>query len=166
MPTVISQDTTSGRRAERTLALVACVIVCFLPGLVGSAFPPGEWYEGLAKPALTPPGWVFPVAWTTLYLMMGVALFLYLDATPTPRPRLPLVAFGLQLVLNGAWSWIFFGLQRPGLALLDLGLLWVAILVSVLGFAGGRRAAAALLVPYLAWVTFAGYLNARIWQLN
>lgn len=154
------------RRGGRVVALVASVAISFLPGLIGGRFEPGAWYEGLARSPLTPPGWVFPVAWTALYLAMGIALFLFVDRARRGHRALGLGLFGAQLVLNGAWSWLFFGLHRPGLALLDIAALWGLILATIVAFGRERRAAAVLLVPYLAWVTFAAYLNFEIWRLN
>ena len=150
----------------RILLLLACVGLSFVPGLLGARFEPGPWYEGLAKPPLTPPGWVFPVAWGALYAAMGVALYLYVTARERPMPRLPLALFATQLLLNGLWSWLFFGLHRPGLALFDLALLWLVLIATIATFWRRRRAAGALLVPYLVWVSFAGYLNAALWWLN
>jgi benzodiazapine receptor len=148
----------------RTLRLAACVALAFLPGVIGSLFPPDAWYGALVKPALTPPGWVFPVAWTILYAMIGVALYVFLTQTPPGARRGPLVAFAVQLVANGLWSWLFFGLHTPGAALVDIVILWLSILVTILAFWRSSRAAALLLVPYLAWVTFATYLNGAIWS--
>ncbi|MSP25424.1 MAG: tryptophan-rich sensory protein [Myxococcales bacterium] len=154
------------RRAQRASALLICVAICFLPGFIGRAFPPGPWYEALVKPALTPPGWVIPLAWTSLYITMGISLFWFVDASPPRAPRLPLVLFSGQLVLNALWSWLFFGLHQPGLALIEIVLLWLIVLGSALSFARRRRAAGALLIPYLAWVGFASYLNLELWRLN
>jgi translocator protein len=146
--------------------LAACIVICFLPALVGGLFPPGEWYAGLTKPALTPPGWVFGPVWTLLYLMMGVSSYLVLGRTSVPGSRAALAIFGLQLLLNGLWSYLFFGLERPGLALVEILLLWLSILASTLLFWRLRPAAGALLVPYLAWVSFASWLNFGLWRLN
>jgi tryptophan-rich sensory protein len=148
------------------VSFAACVAVCFLPALVGGLFPPGEWYAGLAKPALTPPGWVFGPVWTALYLAMGVSSYLVLGRASAPGGRAALAAFGIQLFLNGLWSYLFFGLERPGLALVDIGLLWLAILASLALFWRLRPLAGAILVPYLAWVGFAAWLNFGLWRLN
>jgi tryptophan-rich sensory protein len=146
--------------------LVACLVVCFMPGVFGSRFVPGAWYEALDKPLGTPPGWVFPVVWTALYAAMGVALFLALRAAPAGALKVPLALFATQLVLNGAWSWLFFGLQRPGLAAVEIVLLWLLIVASTVSFWRLTVAAGALLVPYLLWVGYATYLNLGLWLLN
>ena len=154
-------------RARQLLTLVACVVICFLPGAIGGSFPPDAWYQALAKPPLTPPGWIFPVAWTSLYLMMGVSLFMLLDAAPSLRTvRVQLGFFGGQLILNAAWSWLFFGLHRPDLAFVEIVALWLMIFACVVTFHRVRASAGLLLVPYLAWVTFASYLNLALWRLN
>lgn len=154
------------KRLAPLLLLAGCVALAFVPGIVGSRFAPGIWYAQLVKPPLTPPGWVFPVAWTLLYLSMGVALFLSLRAAPLARSWPALTLFGVQLALNGAWSWLFFGLQRPALALAEIVLLLVLIAATAAAFWRLRPTAGALLLPYLAWVTFATYLNAGLWWLN
>jgi len=158
----------SHRPSARIWRLIACVGVSFVPAIVGGRFGPGAWYAALEKPALTPPGWVFPIAWTALYLAMGVALFLFLDGTARRdgARRWGTGLFAAQLVLNGAWSWLFFGLERPDLALVDIVALWALIAATMVAFARRRGAAAALLAPYLAWVSFATYLNFEIWRLN
>ncbi len=146
---------------------VGCVVVCFLPGIIGSRFQPGPWYESLQKPLLTPPGWVFPVAWTILYLLMGVALFVVVRrANIVAEAPAALAIFALQLVLNGLWSWLFFGLQRPGLAFFEISVLWCLILASVVLFWRISVLAGALLIPYLVWVGFASWLNFGLWRLN
>lgn len=151
---------------RHALLLGACIVISFLPGVFGSMFPPGDWYAQLAKPALTPPGFVFPIAWTTLYICIGVALYLVTIATAPGARRMPLAIFAAQLVLNGLWSWIFFGLHAVGAALVEIVALWLAIVATIVVFRRTSPTAAKLLVPYLAWVTFATYLNAAIWFLN
>ena len=147
----------------RVLLLLFAVAVCFAPGIVGSVFGPGEWYASLDKSPLTPPGFVFPIVWTTLYLMMGIALWRFWEAdVPRAAKSSGTAVFAGQLVLNGLWSYLFFGLHRPDLALIDIVLMWTAIAASIAAFSRVRRSAALLLVPYLAWVTFAAYLNLEI----
>lgn len=129
---------------------------------------PGDWYASLAKPAWTPPTWVFGPAWTILYAMMAVAawrLWRRLGARPRESRR-ALVLFAVQLALNLSWTPVFFGMQRPDLALVVILFLWVAIAATIVAAWKACKTAAALLVPYLAWVTFATALNAAIWRLN
>lgn len=126
-------------------------------------FRPGSWYAALDKPPGTPPDWVFAPVWTTLFVLMAIALWLWWRARAAP---LVFAFFSLQLVLNVLWSALFFGLQRPGLALFEMLLLAVAIAATM---GAGRRdapLASMLLVPYLAWVLYAFYLNAGIVLLN
>lgn len=152
---------------KSTLYLLGWLCLCLGVGLgTGRAFAPGEWYVALAKPAWTPPGWVFAPVWTFLYILMAVAAWLVSRSGEFRRRRLPLTLFGLQLVCNGLWSWLFFGLQRPGLALLDLVLLWLVLLPTTTLFRKTRPLAGYLMWPYLAWVTFAAALNFEIWRLN
>ena len=126
-----------------------------------------SWYPELTKPFFTPPAWVFGPAWTILYLLMGVALWLvWRRLGEEPRARRALGAFAVQLLLNGAWSVLFFGVRAPGIAFLEIIFLWSAITVTVAWFRPVSRGAAALLVPYWLWVGFATLLNGSIWYLN
>lgn len=129
-------------------------------------FMPGEWYAGLAKPAWNPPNWLFGPVWTVLYILMAVAAWLVWRRQGLAGAALPLLVFVVQLVLNAMWSWLFFGLQRPGVALAEILVLWVAILVTILLFFRVRSVAGILLIPYLLWVSFAAVLNFTIWRLN
>ena len=151
---------------SRLVLPVICVMICFIPGIFGSYFSPGEWYVNLTKPALTPPGWLFPIVWTALYLMMGGAMFLVLISAQKQRLLPAITVFILQLVLNGLWSWLFFGLHRPDLALIEISLLWFLILISMILFWRIRPLAGWLLLPYLLWVGFAAWLNFWLWRLN
>ena len=141
-------------------------MLCFSAGAVGAQFTPGTWYAGLAKPAWTPPGWVFAPVWTILYLLMAVAAWLVTLNGEWRQRRLPLALFILQLAVNAAWSWLFFGLQRPGWALLNILMLWGLVSVTVVLFLNTRRVAGILLLPYWGWLTLAAALNAAIWRLN
>jgi len=151
---------------KRFARAVVFIAVAYLPALFGAQFLPGPWYEALRKPAWTPPGWIFGPVWTLLYLMIGIAGFLAWEkGGPGGRFR-PFAIYGLQLLANALWSWLFFGLHRPGLALTDLVLLWLLLLVNIALFAGRSKAAAWLLAPYLGWITFAGALNLAVFRLN
>lgn len=148
------------------LGLVAFLALTFGAAAIGSQFMPGEWYARLAKPAWTPPSSVFGPVWTLLYALMAVAGWLVWRERGLAGARVALSLFVLQLALNAAWSWLFFGLQRTGAAMVDIVLLWLAIVATAIAFRQVRRLAAVLLLPYLLWVSFASALNFAIWRLN
>jgi tryptophan-rich sensory protein len=148
------------------VALVGFVAASFLAALTGAWFPPGPWYERLNKPAWRPPNWLFAPVWTVLYGMMAVAGWLVWRQAGFAGAGLALAAYALQLILNAAWTPLFFGLRRPDLGLVDIVLLWLSIVAAVALFAPISVVAASLLVPYLAWVGFAGALNFALWRLN
>ena len=124
------------------------------------------WYAGLAKPPLTPPNGVFGPAWTVLYGLMAYAIWRVLRAEPGLRRTAALRWLYVQLALNALWSWLFFGLRNPLLGALDIVPLLACVLVAIAAVRRVDRLAAALLVPYAAWTTFATYLNLGIWWLN
>ena len=150
--------------------LICSVSVCLLTGFVGSFSTMDSvntWYADLSKPSFNPPGWVFGVVWTILYVMMGVAAFLiWKKGIRSRQIRVALGLFVFQLVLNGLWTPIFFGLHMMGLALAEIILLWVAIAVTMVAFWRISKPATYLLVPYILWVSFAIVLNASLWHLN
>jgi benzodiazapine receptor len=149
------------------MVLVLAVAVSFAASLPGAFFPPGEWYAGLRKPALAPPGWVFAVVWPLLYAMMGASAWQLWRHGGFGGANAPaMVLFAAQLALNAAWTVLFFGLHRPGLAMAELVLLWLAILATLALFWRRDATAGALLAPYLAWVSFAAWLNWSFWRLN
>jgi benzodiazapine receptor len=155
--------------AASTLALVVFVGASIGAAALGGAFTSrgvSEWYPTIAKPGWTPDPAVIGAAWTILYPLIGVAGWLIWRAGPSRAVTAALVAWGIQMALNAAWSWLFFGLRSPGLAFAGIVLLWVAILATIVLAWEPVRAAALLLVPYLAWVSFAGALNLAIWRLN
>lgn len=155
------------RRGPRAgLALAGFALACFAAAATGAAFPPGDWYAGLAKPSWTPPDALFAPVWTALYAAMAVAAWLVWREAGLRGARLALGLFGVQLVLNAAWSWLFFGLHRMGWALADLLLLKLAILATIVAFFVHRPLAGLLLMPYWAWVTFATWLNLSLLRLN
>ena len=155
--------------AQRIIALAAFVLICFaaagLGGLVTAPQIP-NWYADLAKPSWTPPNWIFGPVWTLLYLTMAFSAWLVWRQAGFAGAKLPLALFAIQLALNSLWSVLFFGLQNPGAAAVEILLLWAAILATLLGFWKRSNLAGALLVPYLAWVGFAGVLNVAIWLMN
>lgn len=156
---------TAGRGGDAALLLAWLVLVA-LAAASGILTPPGEWYAALAKPPLTPPDWLFPVAWTVLYVLMAVSAWLVSRRVTLPDGLSVLLPFIAQLGANGLWSVIFFGWHRPVAALLDLAVLWLLIALCIARFHRVSRPAAWLLVPYLAWVSFAAYLNAGVIRLN
>ncbi|MFN2370314.1 MAG: TspO/MBR family protein [Candidatus Krumholzibacteriia bacterium] len=148
------------------LGLVAWLWLALSAGYGGSRFTPGPWYATLAKPAWTPPDAVFPVVWTALYLLMGYAAFRVWYRHGLAGARIALGLWFMQLVLNFAWSWLFFGRHALGAAFVELTLLWGLILATLLAFRQRDPLAAMLLLPYLAWVGYAWALNFTIWRLN
>lgn len=152
--------------------LIALLLCLGLPLAVGAvsgvatASGIGGWYAGLEKPSFNPPNSVFGPVWTFLYLLMGISLFLVWRAPQGEARRRALLIFAAQLILNFAWSFLFFRFRQVGAALFDIVLLWVAVLAMILAFRKVRPSAAFLQVPYLAWVGFATALNAAIWRLN
>jgi tryptophan-rich sensory protein len=155
-------------RFERRLALglVGWLAACFLAASLGAVFMPGDWYARLKKPSWNPPAWIFGPVWTSLYAMMAVAAWLVWKRGGFAARRGPLALFLAQLVLNAAWTPLFFGLHQPGFACAEIVSLWLAIAVTLATFRPLSRAAAWLLAPYLAWVTFAAALNLALWRLN
>lgn len=146
--------------------LVACLGVSWIAAWATSTSV-GSWYPTLAKPDYTPPDEVFGPVWVTLYIMMGLAGWRVWRKTGfTGAGRAALILFAVQLAFNLVWSMLFFGLQRIDVALLDIALLWLAIAATILAFWRIDRFAAVLLLPYLAWVSFAALLNQAIWRLN
>ena len=147
--------------------LLGFAIATTAAALVGVAFPPGTWYAALQKPWWTPPDAVFGPVWSILYVVIAAAGFLAWRAAPGRRAAtLTLVAWFSQLLLNALWSPLFFGLQRPLLALVDIALLLFVIVACIPMFARGSRLAAFLFVPYALWVSFAATLNAALWSMN
>jgi tryptophan-rich sensory protein len=178
---------------NKFLKLLASIIICELAGVVGSVFTTPEiksWYATLNKPAFNPPSWIFGPVWTTLFVLMGVALYLVWNKKFVIKNKLGnsalrswnkwseklwsgswqkaniLLVFALQLVLNVLWSIIFFGSHNVGVAFFELLMLWVAIAYTIINFYRVSKWAAYLLLPYILWVTFAGFLNVALWFIN
>lgn len=151
------------------LSLVAIVLLCLAAGGLGAIATTPEidgWYRTLAKPDWTPPDWLFGPVWTALYILMGVAAWLVWKRDGTRGASGPLTLFAVQLLLNVAWSWIFFRYHALGWASAEIVVLWLAIATTMLAFFRQSRLAGWLLAPYLAWVSFASLLNFAIWRLN
>lgn len=156
-------------RSRLWIGLVVSIALCLGAGGLGAALTTPEingWYRTIAKPAWNPPDWIFGPVWSTLYVMMAIAAWLVWKPAGLRAAAAPLALFGVQLVLNMAWSWIFFLLHRPGWAFVEIVLLWGAIVATMVAFLRRSKVAGMLLVPYLAWVSFASVLNFTIWRLN
>lgn len=151
------------------LGLAGFLLLCFAAAGLGSVFTDssvGSWYRTLDKPAFNPPSWVFGPVWTVLYALMAVAAWRVWRAYGFSGAPAALALFGVQLALNVGWSALFFGARMPGAAFAEIVVLWGAILLTTLAFFRLDRPAGWLMVPYLAWVTFAAVLNFSIWQMN
>jgi translocator protein len=152
--------------ARLWVGLVVWVGLAFSASLAGAAFSPGNWYADLDKPAFNPPGWVFGPVWTLLYVMMGTSAWLVWRKAGFRAARIALGLYLIQLALNAAWTPVFFGAQRPDLAFIVIVALWLAVAATIAAFKRHSLAAMLLLVPYIAWVSFAAVLNFTLWQLN
>jgi benzodiazapine receptor len=148
--------------------LVLWLAVCFVVAAVGASasLQAGVFYAELIRPDWAPPAAVFGPVWTALYAMMAVAAWLIWERREARLARIALAVFVLQLILNALWSWLFFGWRQGAWSFVDIAFLWLSIVVALVLFLRIRPLAGLLLVPYLAWVTFASALNYRIWQLN
>ena len=153
----------------RWFALLFWAVLCFAVAGIGGRWTAVEvtgWYRTLIRPAIAPPEWVFGPVWTLLYALMAIAAWRVWLAAPSPARSWALGLFLVQLALNLAWSWIFFHRHALGAALIEIAILWVAIGAATLAFSQVEPVSAWLMAPYLAWVTFAGALNAAFWRLN
>ena len=148
--------------------LLWCLAIPLGVGGVSALLTSGnmQMFEDINKPPLSPPGWVFPVVWTILYISMGVALYIVVVAKDKKNNLPAYISFGVQLFFNFFWSIIFFNTRAYLFAFVWLVLLWVAIIVNIYFFYKINKTAGKILIPYLIWVTFAGYLNFGIYLLN
>jgi translocator protein len=154
----------------KLVALVGFFVAVFAAGAVGASFPPGAWHAALTKPSWNPPGWIFGPVWSALYVCIAIAGYRVWQAPPAAAESnvrtLALSLWVVQLALNAAWSWLFFGLKMPGVAFSEI----CAMLVSIVAFAicarGVDRLASYLFIPYAAWVSFATCLNFALWRMN
>jgi translocator protein len=154
------------KRVSNGLALAGWLLLCFAASAGALFVSTGGWYEGLVKPAWNPPAWLFGPVWSLLYVMMAVAAWLVWREGGWRTQRRALFLFLLQWLLNALWTPLFFGLHRPDLALAEILLLWLALVATLLVFWRVRPLAGLLLVPYLAWSSFAALLNFTLWRLN
>ncbi len=148
--------------------LLICIAIPLAVGGISALLTVGNMklFEEVEKPPLSPPAWLFPVVWTILYVLMGIALYLVVTTKTMDNKTPALISFGVQLFFNFFWSIIFFNAQAYLFAFIWILLLWVAIVVNIYFFNKINTTSAKLLIPYLVWVTFAGYLNLGIYILN
>ncbi|MGB7054915.1 MAG: TspO/MBR family protein [bacterium] len=150
--------------------LIISIFVCQLAGIIGSVFTTPQistWYATLKKPSFSPPNWLFGPVWITLFLLMGISLFIvWRKGLDTPSVRGGLTLFGIQLVFNVLWSVSFFGFKSPISGLFVIVILWIMILLTILQFSKITEPAAILLIPYIVWVSFAAILNLSLFLLN
>ena len=169
---------------DNLLKFFGSIIICELAGAVGAVFttpeigaPSGSWYESLNKPSFNPPNWIFGPVWTTLFVLMGISLYLVWSKEMQPRNKISakakpwqkasiILIFAVQLILNVLWSVIFFGMHSAGAAFFELLMLWCAIIYTIINFYRVSKTAAWLLFPYILWVSFAGILNLAIFAFS
>jgi len=157
----------------KSIKVLVTLIICLLiPLAIGgisgfaTATSINDWYVTLNKPSFNPPNYLFAPVWTTLYSLMGISLFLVWKLPKGRDRNNALLIFALQLTLNFAWSFLFFKFNLPGVALVEIVLLWISILMMIIFFSRVSKLAAYLQIPYLLWVSFASALNGAIWFLN
>lgn len=148
---------------QQALVLLGFIVLTFLAPLAGAFTPPGAWYQTLNKPSWNPPPWIFGPVWTLLYLGMAVAAWLVWKRGGQGQA---LRLYVVQLALNAAWTPVFFGAHQLGAAFIVIVCMWIAIFLTQRAFQAVSRPAGLLLVPYLAWVSFASMLNFTLWRLN
>lgn len=152
---------------NKILILIFCIIICFLPAIVGFYFTSQAiptWYATLDKPSFNPPDWIFAPVWTILYLTLAVSL--YFIMTSRTKNSIAIYFFFTQLVLNAVWSILFFGLKNPLLSFIDIIVLWIFTLITIITSARVSKTSSLILIPYLLWITFAMILNYYILVLN
>ena len=152
------------------MALAISIAICFGAAAIGGMATAGsvtsDWFFQLKKPSWNPPNWIFGPVWSALYFMMAFAAWLVWKHSGGARARVALGWFAFHLLLNIGWSVLFFGQRQIGWAVVEIGFLWLAIVITMALFYRHSRFATAILVPYLLWVSFASFLNYTIWTLN
>ena len=151
---------------KNSIGLVCWLLITFSAAWIGSRYMPGEWYAAIMKPSWNPPNWIFGPVWTLLYILMGISAWLVWKKAGFAGAGPALGLFIGQLALNALWSYLFFGMHRIDLALMEIVVLWLAILAIMVLFWRVHVTAGALFIPYLAWVSFASFLNFTLWRLN
>jgi len=150
-------------------SLLISILVVFSAGFIGSLFTTpniSTWYAFINKPSFSPPNWLFAPAWTLLYILMAISAFLIWQERDNLKTKQALTFYGIQLILNTLWSIIFFGMHNPGLASLEIIILWLFILITLIKFYKINKTAGLLFIPYLLWVSFASILNLFVWMIN
>lgn len=148
------------------VAFLALPVLVGVTASIATATSVGTWYAGLEKPFFSPPNWLFGPVWSLLYILMGVSSYLVFIKPASAERKIGLDVYVVTLVLNFAWSFLFFYFRSPGLALIDIVILWFFILGMIIQFYRVRPLAGLLQIPYLLWVTFATMLNGAVWWLN
>lgn len=151
---------------ETIITLLISICLVGLAASTGIRFRPDHWYQALEKPAWTPPNRLFPIAWTLLYLGMAVAAWQVYTTADSPARTAALTAYLLQLIANGAWSWLFFGRRDIRMALVDIVILLILLTITIALFAQVSLLATLLMIPYWFWVVFATALTGSIWSKN
>lgn len=157
------------KKSRNIIVLIAAIIICQLAGAIGAIFTTPKiatWYASINKPIFNPPNWIFGPVWTTLFLMMGFSLYLIWISKSSKDRTFALCFFGMQLLFNIVWSVLFFGLQNPFLAFIEIIILWLAILLTIIYSYKVSKDASYLMIPYILWVSFAAVLNFAIYFLN
>ena len=152
-----------------SIKLILAVSFTLVFGGLGGIVTSGEianWYAGLHKPSFNPPNYLFGPVWSLLYLLMGISLYLIWKEPASSAKTKSIIIFFIQFALNFCWSFIFFKFHQTGIAFAEIILMWIFILLTIISFSKLSKTAAWLLVPYIAWVSFASLLNCSIWQLN
>ncbi|MFZ2410205.1 MAG: TspO/MBR family protein [Candidatus Methanoperedens sp.] len=160
----------SNKNISGTVKLIVSIGICLSAGFLGSFFTTPAipvWYAGIIKPSFAPPNWVFFPIWTVLFVMMGISLYLvWQKDAGEQKVKKAIFIFCIQLILNVLWSAAFFGWRSPFAGFMVILILWISIALTVISFMKISKTAGVLLIPYIAWVTFAAVLNFLIWRLN
>lgn len=154
---------------KKALQLFLCILgPLLIGGISGYATATGitDWYVNINKPSFNPPNYLFGPVWTTLYLLMGISLFMILNSPKNELRKKAIIIFCIQLALNFCWSFIFFKFQLLGLAFVEIIIIWLSIITMIITFHKINKTAAYIQIPYLLWVSFASVLNGAIWYLN
>ena len=148
--------------------LIVLIIACNLIGAMGALWtsPDTNWYKTINKPSFNPPNWIFGPVWTLLFTLMGISLYLVWTSPSSKIRMIALVLFTIQFIFNVAWSYLFFGINRPGIAFAEILVMLGFIIATTIYFFKVNKVSGYLLIPYILWVSFASILNYSIWKLN